>query len=292
MWRAARPAPGRTVAQADVGLSAAWPVRVQAARCTGDIRPHDHAYHEIGLVTKGRAVHLLPEGAGDLRPGSLFVMAPGAIHAIEGAGGLEVVNTYFLNEWLLGDLDALWAEPGAVTLFAGRAVLRAAPPHERQIELGDHAAILAELSTLAVEGEQRDPSPLLLRATFLKLVALIARDWRTADPGVAATGLRAEVRAEMGRIDGLVATGAAFEGGGAGPLAAQFARETGQSRRDYFQRRRVQRACRMLLSGRDSLTGIAADVGYADGPHFGRMFRKYRGMTSRAYRRTYLGAQD
>ena len=57
---------------------------------------------------------------------------------------------------------------------------------------------------------------------------------------------------------------------------------------DYFQQRRVHLACQLLLDGRSSVTDVASELGYADTPHFCRMFKRYRGVTPREYRRVYL----
>ena len=61
-------------------------------------------------------------------------------------------------------------------------------------------------------------------------------------------------------------------------------RETFQTTfRDYLMRVRIVEARRLLTEGRVSITGIAYSVGFNDGSHFARMFRRFTGMLPSAY---------
>ena len=53
--------------------------------------------------------------------------------------------------------------------------------------------------------------------------------------------------------------------------------------RDYLMRVRIVEARRLLTEGRVSITGIAYSVGFNDGSHFARMFRRFTGMLPSAY---------
>ena len=58
--------------------------------------------------------------------------------------------------------------------------------------------------------------------------------------------------------------------------------------RDYLIRFRIAEARRLLTEGRVSVTGIAYSVGFNDGSHFARMFRRFTGMLPS----DYAGAQS
>ena len=61
-------------------------------------------------------------------------------------------------------------------------------------------------------------------------------------------------------------------------------RETFQTTfRDYLMRVRIVEARRLLTEGRVSITGIAYSVGFNDGSHFARMFRRFTGMLPSDY---------
>src|SRR5688572_7582653 len=105
------------VEQAHVRLSAGRPVRAQRLAVPKAATPHNHAYHEIGLVLAGTATHVTKAGRAPLSPGAAFIVPPEEVHALVDVHDFEVINTYYLSEWLMMDLGLLWSEPGVVPLF-------------------------------------------------------------------------------------------------------------------------------------------------------------------------------
>ena len=106
--------PEFTINQQTVRLSAARPLNLEWMRVTADNRPHDHDYYEICLVRRGRARHHTETGEQELGPGKVIVVAPGGVHAFSRPQGLEVVNVYYLAEWLAPGLREHWGERGRV----------------------------------------------------------------------------------------------------------------------------------------------------------------------------------
>lgn len=70
-------------------------------------------------------------------------------------------------------------------------------------------------------------------------------------------------------------------------LSKLFKIQTGRSPQDYFQTRRLLAACASLLDCAKSVTELSLDFGFADPSHFGRLFRRYHGLTPREYRKRY-----
>ena len=286
-----------TIEQSSVQLSAGRPVRAQRMDVPEDVPRHDHAYHEICLVTAGRAVHRTRSGRAPLQPGDVFVVPPGEVHAIEAVARFEVINAYYLSGWLMGDLGLLWSEPGAVPLFLSTALMRSQPAETVQLRLVPEAAeiVAAELSQIEAEGDRAAPSPLFLRCALQKAVATMARAWMQQDPTSATLAFRPEVWAAMDAIERAANAGSAYSvaasaesaGLSVDHFSALFRSSTGFGPMDYFQRRRIHRSCTLLLNPRPSITEIAADLGYSDAPHFCRLFKRYKGMTPSAYRAVY-----
>ena len=54
--------------------------------------------------------------------------------------------------------------------------------------------------------------------------------------------------------------------------------------RDYLMKARINEARRLLVAGDISVTGVAYSVGFNDGSHFARMFRRVTGVHPSAYR--------
>jgi len=295
--------PGSTFAalfreeQADVQLSAGRPVRAQRLEVPEDVPRHDHAYHEICLILRGAATHLTKTGRAPLAPGDVFIVPPEEVHAFERVRDLEVINAYYLSEWLMGDLGFLWSQPGAVPLFLSTVLMKPQMVNTTQFRLdpGEFARVAAELEQVEREGEGTAPSPLLLRCCLEKVAVTMARAWMRHDPTSATLAFRPEVWAAMEEIEravnaGLpysVAASAGDAGLSADHFSALFRASTGYGPTDYFQRRRVHRACQLLLNPRPSVTEIAADLGFSDAPHFCRLFKRYKGMTPSAYRSVY-----
>lgn len=289
--------PLHRVSQDDVRLSARRPVRSQRQFVTLNVEPHDHEYYEVCLVLSGSAVHQTSHGKQDLRPGSLFVIPPGAVHAILAVKDLDLINTYYLSEWLSQDLAALWGEPGAVALFLNGSDVRFALTHGCQINLDDFNELCTDFTALEREWERDTPSALILRATFLKIVASAARQWCIHDSDVMALQFHPQVWAEIKRIEQAVNAGLGLSLGSTDAKALSgdylsnlFRRHLGMSRSDYFQHRRVQKACELLLLRERTITDVAAELGYSDAPHFCRLFKRHRGMSPKAYKLRYLAS--
>ena len=286
-----------TIEQSSVQLSAGRPVRAQSIDVVADVGPHDHAYHEICIVTAGTAVHRTRNGTVPLSRGDVFVVPPGEVHAIERVDGLEVINAYYLSEWLMGDLGLLWTEPGAVTLFLSTTLMRTQIVETVQMRLdpAEFERVAAELTDIEAEGNRSAPSPLFLRCALEKAVATLARRWMQQDPTSATLAFRPEVWAAMEAVERAANNGAPYSvansartaGLSVDHFSALFRSSTGYGPTDYFQRRRVQRSCTLLLNPRPSITEIAAELGFSDAPHFCRLFKRYKAMTPSEYRALY-----
>jgi AraC-like DNA-binding protein len=57
---------------------------------------------------------------------------------------------------------------------------------------------------------------------------------------------------------------------------------------DYVLSLRIQEAQRLLATTGETLSGIAAQVGFYDQSHFTKRFRKVTGLTPAQYRQRYL----
>jgi YesN/AraC family two-component response regulator len=67
-------------------------------------------------------------------------------------------------------------------------------------------------------------------------------------------------------------------------LSRIFKMDMGISPWDFLNRFRIQKAKELLLLTEESITSIAAEVGYEDVGYFGRVFREVAGCSPRAYR--------
>ena len=67
-------------------------------------------------------------------------------------------------------------------------------------------------------------------------------------------------------------------------LSRLFKRETGQNFQDYINEVRVDRAANLLKYSEMSLSEISQYVNFPNQSYFGKIFKKYKNITPRAYR--------
>ncbi len=70
-------------------------------------------------------------------------------------------------------------------------------------------------------------------------------------------------------------------------LSALFSREAGVTLSDFIAMQKVRAASRALVFTKKSYDEIAAELSYASQSHFGKVFKKWTGMTPRQYRMLY-----
>lgn len=290
--------PTHTITQGQVGISAARPVAINVMRIdSGGVAPHDHDYYEVSFVCGGSAVHQTPYADRPIGRGAVIVVAPGSVHAFSNPEQLDIVNVYYLAEWLVDDLAMLWRQPGLVPLFLASTLF--GDRSARRIPLGqlpdeELQLCCAEVEAIARENRRETPSLLLLRSALLKLMVMTARHLES-EAGDIAHSFRREVWLTMDRVEQCIAQGEPFRvaatasaaGVSTDYLSRIFRQATGDSPMEYYQRRRVQHAGRLLLDAEREVSEVAHALGFCDAAHFSKVFRRVQGMSPRAYRVQY-----
>ncbi|NRA37277.1 MAG: helix-turn-helix transcriptional regulator, partial [Planctomycetes bacterium] len=213
--------------------------------------------------------------------------------------GLSLYNVYYLAEAFVRDTRLLLEAPLLCQLFLGHHLF---PERDQGMivhqQLGSiaAAAIFHELDWLAGSvAMQTQASPLLMRASLLKCLALIEADFThqgmslhspLEDPLVRFVMMKSDAAMNEG-MPAQIDAWAEEYGWTPDHLSRSFKAITGESPSVYHQRRRLQRAADELIHGASSLTEIAMDLGFADSAHFTRGFRKQFAMTPSAYRRRF-----
>jgi AraC-like DNA-binding protein len=284
-----------TITQEYVRLSNRRPVRAEPVPKQGNYPPHDHEFYEISLVVGGWAQHVTVDGEEPLARGSVVIVAPGQLHSYAGAKGFSVVNVYYIAEWFLANMQALQGIDRLVPLFFQRALF---PSVDRggvvQLKLAESelADCLHDFEELQRESEARDGQVLFLEASFLKCLIRLARAYARDERSGYGLDWPAVVVRGLAVIERIVRSGdapdikaVALEAGVSfSHFCRLFKATTGLTAGDYFQRRRIHRACHRLLTTEATATEIAHQLGFADSAHFNRRFKETTGLTPRAYR--------
>jgi AraC-like DNA-binding protein len=151
---------------------------------------------------------------------------------------------------------------------------------------------LHDFDELRRESDKSDGHVLFLEASFLKCLIRLARayarhersgyalDW----PAVVVRGLAVIERRVRGGDAPDIEAVAREAGVSFSHFCRLFKATTGMTAGDYFQRRRIHRACHRLLTTEATATQIAHQLGFADSAHFTRRFKETTGLTPRGYR--------
>jgi AraC family transcriptional regulator len=227
---------------------------------------HEHAAAYLCLVARGGYVQFTNGSASECAQGLLLVHPQGHRHANHFATtGARCLNVHFGHS--LADDTAIRR------LLADHRHLRMTDAARLQRRIGREL-----LATDAV-------AALALQAAVLELVAQACRQ--------AAAGNRNEPD-WLGRVrerlhdDPCTVPSlqelALLAGVHPAHLARCFQRAHGVSVGEYLRRLRVEHARKALAATRQPIASIAADAGFADQSHFGRVFRHVTGETPHAFR--------
>lgn len=278
---------------------------------------HTHAVYHIVFVIEGRGILDHSCGHVVMNPGDILVIDPDEKHIFETAQ--QPVRVFAFNFYLIplavcgsGGVpvtdsggDIMWLEKHAVRQpLAALFGLRAGSAHleyeggtrvwERCMELVTELHETVNEYVVSDEPRVRTngyPGYVYQSSLFLlRLVALLTpeRCVPSGDPRLrddrlvrAVDRYLREHLSDRYRLDVL----AVHLGYAPTYLCTRFTHCLGMTIGDYHHRLRIQEACKRLRDGADSITRIALDLGYSSPQHFSAVFRRFRNVTPRQYRR-------
>lgn len=242
-------------------------------------RYHDHDYHEVFWVTRGRGEHLINERTTGLAAGTLHLIRPADRHLVKGLPGatLGIVNVAFPSRawhevrrrYYAGDPDCFEAEAGRrVWLLDVRAQARLAHWAEQLATLGRPRValdgFLMELPQLRREaGAERDE---LVPEWLVRAQREIAR------PEYFAGGTPAFAR---------------LAGRSASHVARAAVRWLGQTPTELVNTARLDYSAQQLTTTARPILDIALDCGLNNLSHFYALFRRRFGVSPQRYRRRF-----
>jgi len=287
--------PRFTVTQQWAKLSATRPVNTQKFHVVEAVPAHDHLFYEVCFVHRGEATHCTDFYDAEITRGSVVVMAPGTIHAFAAPRQLDVTNIYYLAEWMLTDMRQLWEHDGLVPLFLADSLFRRLTPiriPQFQLNARETTELERELRTMTLELSATRPSLLLLKSILTKFMILLSRAYCRKESRELGFQFRREVWSVLDRIEQCIAESQPFHVIDAAKqldlshnhLVVLFKQATGFPPLEYYQRRRIQHACRLLLNPRLSITEVGYTLNFSDAAHFSRQFKQFYGAGPREYR--------
>ncbi len=289
-------------------------LKVVEALVTQTVRPHEHEFFEIVLITKGRGEHITSRRRVLTAAGDVWIIRPGHWHTYMSVKALTLYNCLIGSELMKDLRPQLKKDPGAVELFWRRPAVQAGDgcvllqlSTAERLEAGQHLHSLTQRTGQQGGQPQFDAlGHLWLFLSVLSRAALKPATDTTASTKNSSTERRLvpqekesqtngprnpEVLEAIDLLEGRFAEPIAMEdltsatGLSASHLARLFRNMTGQSPMRYLAGVRVQRACRLLAGTSQSITEIAGAVGWPDPNLFSRRFREHMGQSPRAYRK-------
>ncbi len=258
---------------------------------------HTHAFYEVALFHHGTCWMTSSRGReeGELTRGDVVVMLPYYVHGYHQPTPLCWTDLYLLPDWLLEDLRILWQVGGLVQHLLAHALFRS-PATQKLVRLRttpeETEAWEREIAQMEEESKQPQPCLATINGCLLKVLGTLNRAFLRSPAG-RDTPMHPDIWRAAYCIEQSIRRGERFE---PAALASQmamsqrtverlFRRWTAVTPLRYYQRRRIEHARRLLSDPQRSVTDVAHELGFADGPHFTKVFQRYTGATPTDYRR-------
>jgi AraC-like DNA-binding protein len=274
-------------------------MRLFACRITGRgpaaLALPDTGDYTLVLIQSGTATYRSRHGVVPLAPGNSLLLTGDGDRMLRDPVALTAWCLPLDRDVLLDMLRCLWRDTGLVRLLLGD-LLFSLRFHQGMLHLEstkeEMSAWSGEIAAMQVELGRTRPSLSYVRGCLLKILAELNRALLREDEG-ACLPLREEIWAVADFVESQVMQGAAVSvdelANQAGLSRAQFIRmwrhATGSSPMDYYQRRRVLYAARLLAEDPDTITEISHRMGFSDAAHFCRQFKRIMGVNPTEYRR-------
>lgn len=254
-------------------------------------RQHSHAFHELVLILDGQGKHAVGNQTYPIGRGDVFVLLGDMTHGYPAAEALSVVNLIF-DPVSLGIPGADLGElAGYHRLFTVEPRVRRATAYPNRLRLSPDQLARAAQGVARIEEElnaRRSGYRFLAIAHLMALIGYLSR---------CASRIDRKERLPLSQISKLLGH---MERHAADPLTLAdlcriahvspaglnraFRHILGRSPIDHLIRLRIARAERLLRDEAISITEIAFRVGFNDSNYFARAFRRFTGLSPRAYR--------
>ena len=248
---------------------------------------HWHKDMELIYVKKGKGEIQMETASFLGKPGDIFVVPPGTLHALRKAKGfsMEYENIIFEMDFLGAGAADLCAGEFLVPLAAGKLL----PPVCVQEQDEDYTALKQCLSQMEDLCESKEKGyELGVKAAVLQMIFLLIRKYpRVKEVSSPDRERLKEVLKQIERniSENLTVTEMAeFCGWSDSHFMRWFKKMTGLRFISYVNERRLAAAAEALRKSDDKILGISQDAGFANLSNFNRQFKSRYGMTPKEYR--------
>jgi AraC-like DNA-binding protein/mannose-6-phosphate isomerase-like protein (cupin superfamily) len=267
---------------------------------------HHHVdFYAFYIVQNGEGIHLIDRHPYTVLRGDVYILPPGTVHAYQRYHTLEIDAFYFQRQLFSAEeLAALRVLPGSWRQLIGAedGAIEQQPRYVHRLHLSPehHRTVNEMLAEICAEYVEREPAAILLTRSqlFRLLVSITRRQDLTELAGLEnehqpGTGSKTDIATilriceERFQEPLTVPQLAALLFLSPSRFSEIFTREVGVPPATYIRRLRLERAQTLLRSTALSVTEIAHQVGFSDGPRLDRAFQSAFHLTPTAYRAAF-----
>lgn len=292
------------IKQTDIQLHAACPLRVTKSKAKKDSQTsmHAHDFYEVVLCASGRYIEMTKTGQRKMDAGSVIIMLPGEEHSPLITAESEIYMANFTMDLFGDELTDFLKQPGMMELFFYHFLVKGEDsiPCFLLSDAGLQKCIALFEQLLHPPALLADSSLLLYRKNlFANIMLLLAAEYVAQQPeyvevsnsGRLITALitvesfldlesKAIVQSIYSRLD----VSKAY-------LFSYFKKHMGTTLLEYINHRKIVKSCTLLRTDLD-ITEVAMKLGFYDGAHYSRLFKRYMDITPSDYRKRYVDGDE
>ena len=246
---------------------------------------HRHTYYEILVFVKGKGSQMLDFEHQALRPGSIHLIAPGQVHALNRSKDLEGYVINFTKDFML-----LYG--GELSILDDLAGFRAMNMGLKDLDATDFQEILNLVKQMQPERTANKPMREALLAAYINLLLMKCKSIYLSSPQHKKPRTAGSQLGE--RFNSLLEEhyleehllGFYAEKLNLSPnyLSAALKKSSGKTAGELIQQRLLLEAKRMLLYSSASIKEIAYHLNFTDPPYFTRFFKHNTGHSPELFR--------
>lgn len=256
-----------------------------------DIR-HTHDFSELILITNGGGEHWIDGVTYPVTAGDIFLIQGNTEHYFLERHDLNMYNIMFDDHYLKEHMRSLRSLSGFNAFFLFEPTYRRHHKFKSHLHIPPGEMLPLNNLLLQMANEMSEPQPgsdLIMLSKVLEIFVFISREYSQRRTAMTRPLFRlGEVISQLEnqyRQNWTIARIAKIASMAPTTLIPVFKKVTGFSPIDYLMRVRLARAAEQLLQSGESISGIAADCGFADSNYFSRQFRKQYNCSPREYRK-------
>ena len=205
-----------SIAENRIENSGRWPVRFTQFSLIDDYDFPATNFPEIFFVLEGSFLHVTAIGTQAIRQGSVLVIHPGCQHTIQQPEEVVLIRIRFLPEWLTQEFPLIANSPDVLTLFFDQSWFRYPRDENFHVFTTQESGarrIRDELEYLrGLLRDKRNLEP-VTRVSLLKLMMLLADEYRRFWRGVAEVEMLPEAKYALDQIENTILQAAPFYAG-------------------------------------------------------------------------------